>query len=333
MSGVQVRFRSCVLILLSTFAHSQVSPKMTGRLGLGSRQGHVRVGGGLPSTKPPADNANLASFGLIDFPRSPDSSACGLNSRGDVVGFFGPNVPAWDGTEESYLLVGNTFHKIEYPGASYTGALGINNRREIVGWYTDSSGNGVVHGFLRQGTKYKTIDDPSFQNTIPSNINNGGEVIGEPYDDVGIVHGFMLAKGIYTTIDPPNSTYTEPLGINSAGTIVGDYEDTNYENHGFILQNGQFTTVDYPGESNTDLTDISDQGQMVGGYGDDVIIGSGDWPTPNAFYLNQGVYTPIVLPVSDAQVTWTCALNGHRLTGLYVDSLGNIHGYEAKISK
>src|SRR5579862_6166145 len=43
------------------------------------------------------------AFGLIDFPRSPDSSAQGLNSRGDIVGLYGPNLPAYEGTEQSYV--------------------------------------------------------------------------------------------------------------------------------------------------------------------------------------------------------------------------------------
>ena len=141
-----------------------------------------------------------------------------------------------------------------------------------------------------------------------------------------------MNKGVYTTIDPPNSTYTEPLGINSAGVIVGDYEDQNFVNHGFIYQQGQFTIVDYPGASNTDLTGINDQGQMVGGYGDDVIIGAEDWPTPNAFFLDQGTFTPFQAAVDDALVTWTATLNGNQLVGLYADSLGDIYGYEATIS-
>ena len=250
-----------------------------------------------------------------------------------MVGFFGPDVPAWNGTEQSYLLEGNTFHKLAFPGAPFTGALGINTRREIVGWYADPGGNGLFHAFIRRGKNYANIDDPAFQNTVASNINDAGVVIGEAYDDVGTVHGFILAKGVYTTIDPPSSVFTSPLGINSDGVIVGDYVDQNSINHGFILRNGQFTTVDYPGADSAQLTGINDKGQMVGGYGDDVFIGDEDWPTPNAFFLDHGTYTPLVLPVSDAQVSWTYNLRGNRLVGLYVDSLGNIYGYEGKISK
>src|ERR1700722_7413565 len=75
---------------------------------------------------PPANNPGAAakqtgvslSFGIVDFPRSPDSTALGLNSRGDMVGFYGPNVPLYEGTEQSYLLEGNNFQQLAYPGAS-----------------------------------------------------------------------------------------------------------------------------------------------------------------------------------------------------------------------
>jgi uncharacterized membrane protein len=287
-----------------------------------------------PVTKEQAAGRQSAlnfTFGMIDFPRSPDSTAQGLNSRGDVVGLYGPNLPAYEGREQSYVLEGNTFEELVYPGAPYTIGLGINKSRKIVGGYYGSDGN--LHGFLRKGKDYTTIDYPGSDNTYATSINDAGVIIGIHYQNTeNTIHGFVLKKGVYTTFDPPNSTYTEPLGMNSAGVIVGGYEDQNFVNHGFIYQQGTFTTVDYPGASNTDLTGINDQGQMVGGYGDDVIIGTEGWPTPNPFYFDGSTFTPFQLPVDDAQVTWTNTLIGNEFVGMYVDSLGNIYGYEATIS-
>jgi probable HAF family extracellular repeat protein len=269
-------------------------------------------------------------LGLIDFPRSPFSTANGLNAHGDVVGFFGPALPQWEGTQQSYLLLGNTFQEIKYPGALYTGVLGINDSRAIVGWY--DAGEGIYHAYLHQGGNYTNIDDPAFQNSIAGNINNDGIVIGETFDNTGNIHGFVLQGGTYTTFDPPNSIYTEPLGINSSGVIVGNFEDNNLITHGFVFRKGRYTIVDYPGASNTDLTSINDKGQMIGGFGDDVIVGGEDWPTPNAFLLDKGVFTPLNLPVGDVQVTWTYTMKGEYFVGLYVDGLGNIYGYQAQIN-
>jgi uncharacterized membrane protein len=121
------------------------------------------------------------------------------------------------------------------------------------------------------------------------------------------------------------------LGINSASTIVGDYQDQNLVNHGFIYQKGQFAVVDYFGASNTDLTGINDLGQMVGGYGTMSSSAPRIGPLPDAFFLDQGNFTPFQAPVGDAQVSWTDTLNGDQFVGLYADSLETFYGYEAPI--
>ena len=170
------------------------------------------------------------TFGLIDFPRSPDTVATGLNRRGDVVGLYGPNLPICEGTEQSYVLEGNTFQQLIYPGASYTLGQGINKSRRIVGWYSNSDGN--AHAFLRKGKDYINIDHPGSDNTIASNINDAGEIVVTYYQNItGTVHGFVLKKGVYTTIDPDGSILTEPLGINSNGVIVGFWLDQDQFSH------------------------------------------------------------------------------------------------------
>jgi hypothetical protein len=225
-----------VLGMFSLASQAQLPAKRTTRFGR-------RIEGQTTAFAPAATRPRVAlgqsglnfTFGLIDFPRSPDTMATGLNSRGDIVGLYGPNLPAYEGTEQSFVLEGNAFQELIYPGATYTGGLGINKSRKIVGWYTSPGDD--VHGFLRKGKTYTNIDYPGSENTLPININDSGVIIGAHYQSTtGIIHGFILNKGIYTTIDPPNSTYTEPTGINSAGVIVGDYENQNFVNHGFVYQ-------------------------------------------------------------------------------------------------
>jgi len=274
------------------------------------------------------------TFGMVDFPRSPDSTAYGVNSKGDIVGTYGPNLPAWEGETQSYLLEGDTFHKIGFPGAPYTSAFGINKKREIVGWYYNSSGDGTWHAFLKKGETYTNIDYPGADNTAAIGINDAGEIVGIYFQTSGgFVHAFALSKGVYTTINSPLSYDIDPGGINSSGVIVGTYLDENSDCHGFVFQNGQVTTLDYPGVANTILTGINDAGQIVGEFGGDVLINGLDWEAPNIFLYNQGSFTPLILPVADAQVTWSYTLNGNQLVGFYVDSLGNMQGYTATISQ
>jgi hypothetical protein len=321
--------------LLSVSSQAQLPAKRVSRFG---RNRDAQPIAASPSPAPqqgarPPSGISL-SFGMVDFPRSPDSTAFGVNSKGDIVGIYGPNLPTWEGETQSYLLEGDTFHKIGFPGAPYTSAFGINKKREIVGWYYDASGDGTWHAFLKKGENYTNIDYPGADNTAAVNINDAGEVIGIYFQNSGgFVHAFALSKGVYTTINSPLSYDIDPGGINSSGVVVGTYLDENSDCHGFVFQHGQVSTVDYPGATNTILTGINDAGQIVGEFGGNVLINGLDWEAPNIFLLNQGTFTPLSLPVADAQVTWSYTLNGDQLVGFYVDSLGNIQGYTATISQ
>src|ERR1700690_876485 len=148
-----------VLGMFSLASQAQLPAKRMARFGR-------RIEGQTTAFAPPVPRPRAAlgqsglnfTFGLIDFPRSPDTMATGLNSRGDVVGLYGPNLPAYEGTEQSFVLEGNTFQELIYPGATYTGGLGINKSRKIVGWYSNS--DGITHAFLRKGKEYTNIDYP-----------------------------------------------------------------------------------------------------------------------------------------------------------------------------
>lgn len=267
-------------------------------------------------------------FGRVDFPRAASGTAYGLNKKGDVVGVYGPEPPAGYFASFGYWLKGKTFHDLDYPGAALSGPLGINDKRQIVGYY-DPAGDGNFHAYLYANSKFTSIDYPGSTGGAALAINDAGAITGTYYDASNQQHGFMLTKGVYTTIDPPGSGSTEPLAINSAGTIVGDYYDAAAQLHGFIYQNGQYTTVDYPGSPDTILSGINDAGQIVGGYGADKVVGGSDWRTPNMFLLDSGQFTPLSVPVDNAQVTIPYAFRGNTFVGFYSDSLGNLYGYEA----
>lgn len=144
------------LIVGLTFAVS-LSAQVPGPGGVAARFGQPRTGllqqpfhaAGEQLPAPPSGGS--FNFGLIDFPRSPDSTAFGVNSKNQIVGIYGSNLPQWEGLTQSFILKGNSFTAFSYPGAPYTSAFGINKQGEIVGWYYDLSGNGVRHAFLHKG--------------------------------------------------------------------------------------------------------------------------------------------------------------------------------------
>ena len=116
---------------------------------------------------------------------------------------------------------------------------------------------------------FTTIDFPAYRiNTIPTAINNRGEIVGwyAERDVIGPLHGFLLSNGNFTTIDFPGSHLTEPRGINDKSQIVGKYDSAN---NNFLLSEGSFTALpNFPGANGTVAYGINDRGQIVGSYSD-----------------------------------------------------------------
>ncbi|MGH9793669.1 MAG: hypothetical protein ACRD5G_02760 [Candidatus Acidiferrales bacterium] len=76
----------------------------------------------------------------FEYPGASRTQAWGLNSGGDVVGWYGPAA-----SSRGFLLRGGQFVQIHVPDAVWTRAFGINADGDIVGAYRDGSG---IHGFL-----------------------------------------------------------------------------------------------------------------------------------------------------------------------------------------
>src|ERR1019366_6585948 len=233
--------------------------------------------------------ARAQDFIPIDVPSATDTSAQGINSGGQIVGFY---------TDASYILHGfldngGIFTTIDVPGAPYTqGALGINNGGQIVGSYVDASN--YSHGFLDNGGIFTTIDFPGAIYTQAWGINNGGQIVGIYYD--GYAHGFLDNGGIFTTIDFPGAIGTWVQGINNGGQIVGSYEDASGYLHGFLDNGGVFTTIDFPGATFTEAEGINNVGQIVGTYsGPDVEQG---------FLDNGRIFTTIAFPGATSTEAW-----------------------------
>src|SRR2546427_9879475 len=68
---------------------------------------------------------------LPDFPGATFTSFRGINTAGDIVGFYATAT----GVGHGFLLRGGTFTTIDPPGSLGTLALGINDQGDIVGEY------------------------------------------------------------------------------------------------------------------------------------------------------------------------------------------------------
>ena len=119
--------------------------------------------------------------------------------------------------------------------------LGISGTN-IVGYYRDKDNK--CHGFLYNGSTYKTLDVPGAVHTMPCGIS-GTNIVGsysESESTLGIWLSFLYDGSTYTKLKKPGSNVTRAFGI-SGNQIVGDYDN----GYGFIaVMPAQFVPVPLP---------------------------------------------------------------------------------------
>ena len=240
---------------------------------------------------------------LIDYPGASSTQAWGINSRGDIVGYY----TGADNNNHGFLLNGGQYTAVDYPGAAVTLAHGISPQGDVVGEFGATAASphrgfllgadgvyttfdfpgatatalygvnalgeiagmytladGTRHTFLSRGGRLTRIDYPGASATGTFGITPEGEVYGV-YVLSGAGHGYVYSTGSgFTTIDYPGATFTYVTGRNASGNIAGHYVDPAGVSHGYILSNGQFTSVDYPGASFTGLSAIDPAGNIAG---------------------------------------------------------------------
>jgi probable HAF family extracellular repeat protein len=200
------------------------------------------------------------TFTTIDPPGSIQTRGIGINNRGVIGGTFLDS----NKVRHSYLLDQGNFTIFDFPGATATFLQGMDNQ-QVVGAYSDARG---LHGFLRSGGNFTAIDFPgAVGQTVASDINEPGQIVGNYEDASGKLHGFLLSDGNFTTFDFPGAfSQTVPSGIAANGNIVGAYNDDSGLAHGFQLQQGSFSTIDFPGARQTQAVRVNEAGQVVGFY-------------------------------------------------------------------
>ncbi len=197
------------------------------------------------------------TFTSVTDPNTPKGTTVvnqllGVNDKNVAVGFYADangNFQAY-----SYDIAGAKFTPITLPSsfnATMTTATGINDAGVISGFYLDGVGN--VHGFVDNGGKFSSFDDPSGAGTNTSflGINNHDELVGSFAGTGGITNGFTynLLTNTWTTLDDPHASATAAFdvtgttinGINDLGQVVGFYSDGSNVN-GFLA-----TPVPEPG--------------------------------------------------------------------------------------
>jgi hypothetical protein len=158
------------------------------------------------------------------------------------------------------------FKAVKIPGSTVVEPGGINNAGVSVGFYTDTAG--ADHGYILDGKKLTTLDDPNAAagTTEGSNLNPDGaiSVVGfYTSSKTGAAVGFVYKAGKYKDIvGPKGAVNVYGAAINDSGAIVGYYSDSGGVYHGYLLKGGKYTTLNVPGAADTFATGINTGGSI-----------------------------------------------------------------------
>ncbi|HSB74491.1 MAG TPA: hypothetical protein VLC12_02510 [Terriglobales bacterium] len=168
------------------------------------------------------------TYAAINVPGAVSTEARGINSSGEVVGFYKtaacsdynvlvPNCPT-----RGFKYVNGSYIKLMVPGSVTTAIMGVNDYGDLVGFYSKTQTGcslPVFHGFIwYHSNVVKTIDAAGTAG-CPANAPGG-----------------------------PGGPITVPMGINKAGTVAGGVWATGqsgtFPSRGFVWVNGTFTAMD-----------------------------------------------------------------------------------------
>jgi len=165
----------------------------------------------------------------IDPPKSALTAAFGINNDGVIVGTFLEG--SLKGKQRGFIRDQNGHYStFDYPfgiGVLGTEPTQINDLGQILGFaiigydpYPPPQDRGFI---LDPMTGFKDFNFPGSPNTIPSGINNSGQIVGIYGESFDTEHGFFFENNTFTTIDYPNANDTQTNGINDLGQIVGAF--------------------------------------------------------------------------------------------------------------
>jgi hypothetical protein len=216
-------------------------------------------------------------FTALDRRRGTDDAPNSIDNRGRIVGFSVDE----EGTAHGYLYEHGRYRTIDPPQASAAGTSTffrfpgsypsrINDEGTVVGAYTDEQG--LLHGYVREHGRYRTVDYPGAVQTTIDGINNDGDLVGYYLDDQGIVHGFLRERGRFRTIDHPGTTFSGLVDINDRDEMVGGYIDARGFAHGFAVdRRGHMTEIEAPGgQVELIASDIDNRGRILGYFAEQV---------------------------------------------------------------
>lgn len=126
-----------------------------------------------------------STFHTINFPGSTSTTVGGINDLGQIVGSYQDS----KGTH-GFLYSAGVYTTIDFPGAIISNADAINNEGQIVGdYFFDHGIVAGIQGFIYENGTFQTFNAFNFiteeSETIPTGINDFGEITGYQFESLG----------------------------------------------------------------------------------------------------------------------------------------------------
>ena len=192
----------------------------------------------------------------------PDSlfvAPLGINSQGDIVGFY---------QDSSFRLRGflrtpdGQFRTIDAPECGEIAITGINASGTMVGYCSagPSGESEYFRGFVYENNTFTSIEVPTDRNVVPTGISEDGMIVGYFGELDAPTAGFASRNGDLTFLNFPGGTYTYVTGISPMGDIVGLSQRGDVL-IGFVYREGQY----HPLGQSVLPHGMNDTGSIVGG--------------------------------------------------------------------
>ncbi len=203
----------------------------------------------------------MTAFAIDDF------TFADMNNFGEVVGGKGHTAALYSHGKiiDLGVLPGKTAGSNAYAINDWGQVVGVSY--SYIGHFADYT------GFIySRGKMYQMGSIPGAFQTVPTDINNFGQVTGGVNTWQNLYsHAFFYSSGKMTDIGTLGGALSRGRAINNRGQIVGDSSTADNSSHAFLYQNGKMIDLNdlIPSGSGWVLnsaTDINDAGQIVG-YG------------------------------------------------------------------
>ncbi len=304
----------------------------------------VLLAGALAALLCPVNSYSATyTFQKLDNTADPTfNQLLGINDAGVIGGYFGSG--SAQNPNKGYTFAppyGPTSYTNEnFPGSAQTQVVGINNLASptTVGFFVDGLGNNT--GFVKQGSVFIAVIDPSTSLSAPPSVNqllgvnDKGAAVGFYVDANGNARAYeyLVDTKSFKTITVPGAIGATATGINDLGMISGFYVGADGNTRGFLDNNGTITSYSDPNgaATNTSFFGLNNKGETVGAYQDANGVFHGFTFNPAASYW-QTVDDPnsSANPAFDVTGTTINGVNDQgQLVGFYSDG-ANVNGFLA----